>query len=120
MEAATDQLSKVYGALAHPVRREILTKLAQGEARVGDIARDFNISGPAVTNHLQVLERAGLVARRVQAQARILSLEPEALREGEAWIGDMRRFWKHSLDRLAEHLGESRQGKRRGKKKGRT
>ena len=120
METATDQLSRVYGALAHPVRREILTKLARGEARVGDIARDFAISGPAITNHLQVLERAGLVARRVEAQARIMKLEPEALRDGETWIGEMRRFWKHSLDRLEAHLGEGRQSKRRGRKRGRT
>ena len=117
MEAAGDQLSKVYGALAHPVRREIIARLARGEARVGAIAEHFSISGPAITNHLRVLERAGLVARRAQAQARILTLAPEALRGGEAWITDMRKFWKQSLDRLEEHLAEGREGKARRKKR---
>lgn len=99
-----DSLSRVYGALAHPVRRAILAQLAHGEAKVGDIATRFDMTAPAITNHLKVLEEAGLVNRRVAAQARILSLEPSALREGEEWIGNMRRFWTEAFARLETHL----------------
>jgi DNA-binding transcriptional ArsR family regulator len=112
MEAA-DRLSKVYGALAHPVRRAILTQLARGEAKVGDISTRFDMSPPAITNHLRVLERAGLVQRRTAAQTRILSLEPSALSEGEEWIGNMRRFWERSFDRLEDHLVSARKAKSR-------
>lgn len=120
MDAAIDTLSKFYGALAHPVRREIIAHLARGEARVGEVANRFAMSGPAITNHLQVLERAGLVRRRVKAQARILALEPEALRQGEAWISGMRKFWKQSLDRLGEHLAEAQPSKAHREKAGNT
>ncbi|HEY7750585.1 MAG TPA: metalloregulator ArsR/SmtB family transcription factor [Aestuariivirgaceae bacterium] len=110
---AIDRLSKVYGALAHPVRRAILTQLTRGEAKVGDIATRFDMTGPAITNHLKVLERAGLVHRRNEAQSRILSLEPGILREGEEWISNMRRFWQQSFDRLESHLAGARKAKSR-------
>jgi DNA-binding transcriptional ArsR family regulator len=113
MEAA-DRLSRVYGALAHPVRRAILAQLAHGEAKVGDIATRFDMTAPAITNHLKVLEEAGLVNRRVAAQSRILSLEPSALREGEEWIGNMRRFWTSAFERLETHLATA--GKAKPKK----
>jgi DNA-binding transcriptional ArsR family regulator len=117
MEAA-DRLSRVYGALAHPVRRAILAQLAHGEARVGDIATRFDMTAPAITNHLKVLEEAGLVNRRVAAQSRILSLEPSALREGEEWLGNMRRFWAEAFDRLETHLSNGRKAKpRKGKER---
>jgi DNA-binding transcriptional ArsR family regulator len=115
---ATDRLSKVYGALAHPVRRAILAQLARGEAKVGDISARFDMSGPAITNHLKVLEKAGLVRRRTAAQARILSFEPSSLREGEQWMSAMRQFWQQSFDRLEAHLAggrKARQRKGRGK-----
>ena len=105
-----DSLSRVYGALAHPVRRAILAQLAHGEAKVGD----FDMTAPAITNHLKVLEEAGLVNRRVAAQTRILSLEPSALREGEEWIGNMRRFWTEAFARLETHLATA--GKAKPKK----
>jgi DNA-binding transcriptional ArsR family regulator len=116
MMEATDRLSKVYGALAHPVRRAILTQLARGEAKVGDIATRFDMTAPAITNHLKVLEKAGLVQRRTAAQTRILSLEPGMLREGEEWISSMRQFWQQSFDRLESHLVSGRRVKpRKGK-----
>jgi DNA-binding transcriptional ArsR family regulator len=110
MEAA-DRLSRVYGALAHPVRRAILAQLAHGEARVGEIATRFDMTPPAITNHLKVLQEAGLVNRRIAAQSRILSLEPSALREGEEWLGNMRRFWTEDFDRLDTHLAATRKAK---------
>jgi DNA-binding transcriptional ArsR family regulator len=115
---STDRLSKVYGALAHPVRRAILTQLARGEAKVGDIATRFEMTAPAVTNHLKVLETAGLVRRRTAAQARILSLEPQTLREGEEWISNMRKFWQASFDRLEGHLlGAAKSRSRKGRER---
>jgi DNA-binding transcriptional ArsR family regulator len=111
---AADRLSRVYGALAHPVRRAILAQLAHGEAKVGDIATRFDMTAPAITNHLKVLEEAGLVNRRVAAQSRILSLEPSALREGEEWIGSMRQFWTEAFERLETHLANA--GKTKPKK----
>jgi DNA-binding transcriptional ArsR family regulator len=117
MEAA-DRLSRVYGALAHPVRRAILTQLAHGEARVGEIATRFDMTAPAITNHLKVLEEAGLVSRRIAAQSRILSLEPSALREGEEWLGNMRRFWTGAFERLETHLSSTRKAKpKKGKER---
>lgn len=101
---ATDTLSRLYGALAHPVRRAILDQLVHGEAKVGDIAVRFDMTPPAITNHIRVLEQAGLVKRRAEAQTRILSIEPAALRKGEEWLGGMRQFWKASFDRLDVHL----------------
>jgi DNA-binding transcriptional ArsR family regulator len=118
---ANDRLSRVYGALAHPVRRAILAQLARGEAKVGDISTRFDMSGPAITNHLKVLEKAGLVRRRAAAQARILSFEPTSLREGEEWMSTMRQFWQQSFDRLEAHLitgKKARQRKGRGRNHG--
>jgi DNA-binding transcriptional ArsR family regulator len=115
---ASDRLSRLYGALAHPVRRAILAQLARGEARVGEIATRFDMTAPAITNHLKVLEQAGLVNRRIAAQSRILSLEPSALREGEEWIGNMRRFWSSAFDRLETHLSQGRKSKpKKGKER---
>jgi DNA-binding transcriptional ArsR family regulator len=115
---STDRLSKLYGALAHPVRRAILTQLASGEAKVGDIATHFDMTAPAVTNHLKVLEGAGLVRRRTAAQTRILSLEPSMLREGEEWISNMRMFWQASFDRLESHLLSAKKARpRKGKER---
>lgn len=100
----TDQLSKVFAALADPTRREILSRLAQGPASVGAIAAPFTISAPAISQHIKVLERAGLVARTVQAQWRTLSLQPEPLDTASEWVAEQRREWNLRLDSLEAHL----------------
>jgi len=95
-----DQLDMIFGALSDPTRRTILMRLAEGETQVSEIAGQFEISPPAVSRHLKVLQDAGLVARRVEAQRRIISLDPDALRMASRWVDQYRRFWEGSLDRL--------------------
>lgn len=102
---ASDQLSRVFAALADPTRREILARLAQGPASVGDVAKPFRMSAPAVSQHVKVLERAGLVARTAHAQWRTLTLQPEPLDEAAAWVARQRREWNLRLDALERHLG---------------
>src|SRR5919108_223611 len=99
-----DQLSATFAALADPTRRAILARLAEGEAAVGELARPFAMSLPAISKHLRVLERAQLIRRRKDAQWRRCALRPEALRDAALWIGRYERFWTESLDRLADHL----------------
>ena len=99
----TDQLSLTLSALANPTRRAILERLADGEASVGELADPFAISMQAVSKHLGVLERAGLIARTQSAQWRPCRLRPEALRPALKWLAD-RRFWDESFDRLDDHL----------------
>lgn len=101
---ATDSLSLVFAALADPTRRAILSKLAQGSATVGEVAKPFAVSAPAISQHLKVLERAGLVSRATRAQWRTLSLEPEPLDEASAWVEKQRREWNLRLDALDAHL----------------
>jgi DNA-binding transcriptional ArsR family regulator len=101
-----DTLSGTFGALADPTRRAILARLALGEATVGELAEPFAISLPAISKHLKVLERAGLVSRGRAAQWRPCRLAPAPLKEATAWLEDYRRFWDESLDRLADYLGE--------------
>jgi DNA-binding transcriptional ArsR family regulator len=100
----TDQLSATFGALADPTRRAILARLAQGEATVTELAAPFPITVQAVSRHLKVLERAGLIRRGRSAQLRPSRLHGEALREVAEWVGDYREFWEDSFDRLGEHL----------------
>jgi DNA-binding transcriptional ArsR family regulator len=102
----TDTLSATFSALADPTRRAILARLAQGEASVSDLAAPFEMSMPAVSKHLKVLERAGLISRSRTAQWRPCKLEPAALRGVDAWLGDYRRFWSESFDRLDDYLLE--------------
>ena len=97
-------LDRTFAALADPTRRAILARLARGDAAVGELARPFAISLPAVSRHLRVLERARLIERRVNAQWRVCRLRPQPLRVAADWIDDYRRFWEESLDRLAEVL----------------
>lgn len=104
MSAIDDQLSRIFAALADPTRRAILARLSQGPATVGDVAAPFAISAPAVSQHLKVLERAGLVTRTVQAQWRTLTLQPEPLDEAAAWVEEQRRMWNLRLDSLEQHL----------------
>ena len=99
-----DQLTITFGALADPTRRAILARLAQGEATVNEIAEPFAITLQAVSKHLKVLERAGLIVRGRSAQLRPSRLQAETLREASEYFDDYRRFWEDSFDRLSEHL----------------
>src|SRR5271170_8160961 len=101
-----DQLSSTFAALADPTRRAILARLALGETSVSELAKPFEMSMPAVSKHLKVLERAGLIARGREAQWRPSRLEAGPLREAASWIEEYRRFWEQSLDRLDDHLRE--------------
>jgi DNA-binding transcriptional ArsR family regulator len=103
---ATDQLSLTFAALADPTRRGILARLAEGEATVNELARPYSISLPAISRHLKVLERAGLISRRRDAQARPTALRAEALDEAEAWMETCRAVWEGRMDRLDAHLTE--------------
>jgi DNA-binding transcriptional ArsR family regulator len=105
---AVDQLSGTFAALADPTRRAILARLAQGDATVNELAEPFPITLQAVSKHLKVLERAGLIARGRSAQLRPSRLQGEALREAAEWLGDYRGFWEETFDRLGEHLSEAR------------
>ena len=100
----TDQLSAVFGALADPTRRAILVRLAEGEATVNELAEPFAMTLPAVSKHLKVLERAGLISRGRQAQWRPCRLEADSLREASEWVDRYRRFWESSYDKLDAHL----------------
>jgi DNA-binding transcriptional ArsR family regulator len=103
---ATDQLSLTLSALADPTRRAILARLASGEASVTELADPFEMSMTAVSKHLKVLERAGLIARGREAQWRPCRLEAGPLKEVADWVGHYRRFWEKSLDRLDDYLRE--------------
>ena len=97
-----DRLDVMFAALADPTRRAIVERLAaKGELAVGDIAEPFRISAPAISRHLQVLERAGLIERRIERQWRMVRLRREALKPVESWITRHHRHWSDALDRLA-------------------
>jgi DNA-binding transcriptional ArsR family regulator len=97
---AGDQLSAVFGALADPTRRAILTRLTEGDATVAALAAPFRVSQPAISRHLKVLERAGLISRRRRATARLSHLEAQPLREATAWLASYREYWDERYDRL--------------------
>ncbi|MGF1647563.1 MAG: ArsR/SmtB family transcription factor [Kineosporiaceae bacterium] len=101
---ADDELDSIFAALADPTRRAIVARLTQGEAGVLELAAPFAMSQPAVTKHLQVLERAGLVSRRRDGRRRPCRLEPQRLRQLSEWVGDYGRFWEESFERLDEYL----------------
>src|SRR5689334_5666283 len=101
-----DPLSATFAALADPTRRAILARLANGEANVTELAQPFSMSQPAISKHLKVLERAGLVTRSRAKQARPCRLEPEPLKQAADWVGHYRIYWESSFDRLATHLDE--------------
>jgi len=101
-----DHLSTTFAALADPTRRAILARLASGEASVTELAAPFHMTLPAVSKHLKVLERAGLIARGREAQWRPSRLEAGPLREVAAWVGGYRQFWEESFDRLDDYLHE--------------
>ena len=114
MAQTTDQLDRTFSALADRTRRAILARLASGEATVTELAAPFDISLPAVSKHLKVLERAGLIARGRERQWRPARLEATPLRDVAEWTERYRRFWEESYERLDEYL-EDLQG--RGKEK---
>ena len=118
MTTATDRLDRTFAALADPTRRAILARLASGEASVTELGEPFEMSLPAVSKHLKVLERAGLIARGRERQRRPARLEVEPLREIAEWTDRYRRFWEESYDRLDEYLDEL-QGRRKEKGDGR-
>jgi DNA-binding transcriptional ArsR family regulator len=101
---ATDQLSRTFSALADPTRRAMLERLADGEATVLELAEPFNLSLPAVSKHLKVLQRAGLVAQGRKAQWRPCRLEAEPLKRASEWVDEYRRFWDETFSRLDEYL----------------
>ncbi|MGW8248707.1 MAG: ArsR/SmtB family transcription factor [Acidiferrobacterales bacterium] len=99
-----DQLSATFSALADPTRRAILGRLSLGEATVTELAEPFEMSLPAVTKHLKVLERAGLISRGREAQWRPCRLEAQPLQDIADWVEQYRRFWEQSFDRLDDYL----------------
>jgi DNA-binding transcriptional ArsR family regulator len=114
----TDHLSTTFAALADPTRRAILARLASGECSVTELAEPFEMSMPAVSKHLRVLERAGLIARRREAQWRPCRIEAGPLKEVADWTERYRHIWEQRLDRLDAYLQEL-QGKDKEKKHGR-
>ena len=102
----SDTLSETFGALADPTRRAILARLSRGEATVGELAEPFAMSLPAISRHLKVLERAGLISRSREAQWRPCKLDPAGLKPVDDWLETYRRFWTTSFDRLADYLQE--------------
>jgi DNA-binding transcriptional ArsR family regulator len=115
MTTTTDRLNRTFAALADPTRRAILARLASGEASVTELAKPFSMSLPAVSKHLKVLERAGLIARGRERQWRPSRLEAGPLKEVADWTDRYRRYWEESYDRLDEYLEELQgRGKERG------
>jgi DNA-binding transcriptional ArsR family regulator len=113
-----DHLTTTFAALADPTRRAILARLASGESSVTRLAEPFEMSLPAISKHLKVLERAGLIARGREAQWRPCRLEAGPLKEASKWIEHYRRFWEQSFDRLEDYLREvQKQEKKNGRKK---
>ena len=114
-----DKLSLTFTALSDPTRRAILAKLSRGEATVQELSKPFEISAPAITKHLKVLENAGLISRGRDAQYRPCRIETESLKEASDWIADYRKIWEESFDRLDAYLKTMTQkkGKKHGRKK---
>jgi len=117
--ASTEALDLVFAALADPTRRAILARLAAGEATVNELVAPSDLSQPPVSKHLRVLERAGLVSRGRDAQFRPVRLEAAPLAGAAQWLGDYRRFWAESLDRLDTYVKElkRKEGRRVSKRK---
>ena len=113
-----DQLNATFAALADPTRRAILARLARGETSVKELARPFSISGPAITKHLKVLERAGLITRSREAQWRPCQLNATPLRDAAHWIERYRGFWEESFDRLDAYLRQLQTQPQRRRKQG--
>ena len=110
---ATDRLSDTFAALADPTRRAILARLASGEATVTELAEPFEMSLPAVSKHLQVLEQSGVIHTEKTGRVRTCRIEPAGLGVAERWIAERRSLWERRLDRLGEILAEDEQGETR-------
>lgn len=112
-----DQLSATFSALADPTRRAILAKLAKGEASVNELAEPFKMTLPAISKHLKVLQKAGLITRGRDAQFRPCKLEAEPLKEASDWIDRYRQFWEESFDRLDDYLRDLQENAKKDEKK---
>jgi DNA-binding transcriptional ArsR family regulator len=110
MTAQTDQLSATFSALADPTRRAILARLSRGQASVTELAKPFDMTLPAISKHLKVLERAGLVSRGREAQWRPCRLDASRLKDVDDWVERYRSFWEQRLDRLDTYLKELQRG----------
>jgi DNA-binding transcriptional ArsR family regulator len=106
MNLAERDLSATFGALADPTRRAILARLSKGHASVLELAEPFDMTQPAISKHLKVLERAGLIARGRDAQRRPCRLEPQRLKQAAEWLGTYRQFWEASYSRLDDYLND--------------
>ena len=120
MTPASDRLTATFSALADPTRRAILARLTLGETSVGELAEPFDMSLPAISKHLKVLERAGLIARGRDAQRRPCRLAAEPLHEISDWVATYRQFWEQRLDRLEAFLLEAQSALPSAKKRKRT
>jgi DNA-binding transcriptional ArsR family regulator len=105
---AARQLDRTFGALAHPIRRGILVRLASGEATVAELAKPFKVSAPAITKHLRILEEAHLLSRRVQGRVHVCRLEAARMAAAEAWIEQQRQAWSDRLDALDRFLKQTK------------
>ena len=114
-DASTDRLSMIFMALADPTRRHILELLSKGDATVNELAKPFSVSLPAISKHLKVLERAGLISRGRNAQWRPCRLEAEALKEGADWMDQYRQLWEESLSHLERYVQKLQAQERTGK-----
>jgi DNA-binding transcriptional ArsR family regulator len=114
---STDALSTTFFALADPTRRAILTRLSRGETSVKELIRPFRISGPAVTKHLKILERSGLISRSRHAQWRPCKIEAAPLKEVAMWVEHYRAYWEGSFDRLDDYLREMQKEDRPSRKR---
>lgn len=112
-----DQLTATFAALADPTRRAILTRLSKGERSVSDLAQPFEMTLPAISKHLKVLEKAGLIERSRAAQYRPCKLNAKPLREAAQWVEQYRQFWEQRLDRLDDYLAKLQKEQAQGKKK---
>jgi DNA-binding transcriptional ArsR family regulator len=110
MTIHVDPLTQTFSALADPTRRAILARLSEGEATVGDLAQPFDISLPAISRHLKVLEGAGLISRGREAQWRPCRLESQPLQAVDGWLGRYRRLWTDSFDNMDAYLAQLTQG----------
>jgi DNA-binding transcriptional ArsR family regulator len=112
MPVAEVELDEVFGALADPTRRAILARLTEGDASVAELTAPFTVSQPAISRHLKVLERAGLISRSRKATVRLSHLEAEPLREATAWLAGYREYWEESYERLDALLAALQQSNR--------
>lgn len=111
-----DTLSQTFAALADPTRRAILARLSEGPATVNELAAPFEISLPAISRHLKVLETAGLIARGREAQWRPCRLQPEPLKQLDGWLGAYRQFWESSFDRMDAYIAQIAKAEKKGRK----